>query len=167
MKLVNWLALFFVCTALPVHAANLKVGVVEIGKIIQQSPQREGIVQKLNTEFKDRIDQMKSKEKSIVELQQKLERDKMTMSMKESQEVSRKIEELTLDYRLKGKQLQEDKRRRENEESQKLMISIKQAINAVSKQGKYDLVFKQEALEFSSGKTVNLTDEVIKFLKKK
>ena len=58
------------------NAADVqKIGVVFPSKVMQESPQRERIIKKLESEFKGRYEKLQSLEKEIKNLQTKIKKD--------------------------------------------------------------------------------------------
>lgn len=140
--------------------AQQKIGVVDMMQIFQELPQREAIAQKLQDEFSDRFEEMRQMEQKIQELRQKQERDASIMSEQEKTKLSRDLEQLIAEAQLKGKALQEDTRRRQGEERNKLLGQVQEAINIVAKQENFDLVLQSNAVVFIKADN-DLSDEVV------
>ena len=98
------------------QAAEQKIGVIHMQSIFQQLPQREVIHQKLQKEFSERYDEIKKIQAKLVKLDEKNKRDGALMSSDQKTKLIRDAEALQSDYKLKGKALQEDVRRRHGEE---------------------------------------------------
>lgn len=140
--------------------AQQKIGVVDMMSIFQQLPQREQISQDLQEEFQDRFEEMRQLEQKVQELRQKQERDAAIMSNEEKTQVNRQLEQLVSEAQLKSKALQEDTRRRQQEERNELLGKVQQAINAVAQQEGYDLVLESNAVAFMKADN-DLSDEVV------
>lgn len=56
------------------------------------------------------------------------------------------MEALKSEYQLKGKALDEDLRRRQGEEQNKLLVKVQKAINTIAEKEKYDLVLQRGAV---------------------
>ena len=54
------------------------------------------------------------------------------------------MESLKSEYQLKGKALDEDLRRRQGEEQNKLLVKVQKAINTIAEKDQYDLVLQRE-----------------------
>ncbi len=140
--------------------AQQKIGVVDMMSIFQQLPQREQISQDLQAEFQDRFEEMRQLETKIQELRQKQERDASIMSSDEKTQLNRELEQLISEAQLKSKALQEDTRRRQQEERNELLGKVQQAINAVAAEQGYDLVLESSAVAFMKADN-DLSDEVV------
>jgi len=140
--------------------AQQKIGVVDMMSIFQQLPQREQISQDLQAEFEDRFEEMRQLEQKVQELRQKQERDAAIMSNQEKTQLNRELEQLISEAQLKQKALQEDTRRRQQEERNELLGQVQQAINAVAQDEGYDLVLESKAVAFMKADN-DLSDEVV------
>ena len=140
--------------------AQQKIGVVDMMSIFQQLPQREQISQNLQEEFQDRFEEMRQLEQQVQELRQKQERDQAIMSAQEKTQLNRQLEQLISEAQLKSKALQEDTRRRQQEERNELLGEVQQAINVVADQEGFDLVLESNAVAFMKADN-DLSDEVV------
>lgn len=140
--------------------AQQKIGVVDMMSIFQQLPQREQISTELQKEFEDRFEEMRQLEQRIQEMRQKQERDASIMSNEEKTKLKRDLEQAVSEAQLKSKALQEDTRRRQQEERNELLGKVQQAINVIAKEEGYDLVLQSNAVAFMDANN-DLSDEVV------
>lgn len=126
-----------------------KIAVVFPGEIFQKLPQKDQLIEKLKKEFQPRINEMKSIESKIKTKQEKEKRDGELMSDADRTKLSREIQGLVADYQLKLKAFEEDNRRRQGEEQNKMREKVMKAIDAVAKREGYDLVLNGEAAVFA------------------
>lgn len=143
-----------------------KIGVVFPTKIMQQSPQRERIIKKLENEFKERFEALQDLGKEISALETTLKRDGEMMAESDATTMQRKIEVMVSEYKLKRKAFEEDNRRRQGEEQQKALIMVRDVINDVAKKGNYDIILNGEQIIFSKP-DLDISDIVIKEISKK
>lgn len=150
-----------------VHAADApKIGVVFPSKIMQESPQRARIIKKLEGEFKGRYEELQGLEKSIKGLETKIKKDGELLSKSELTGLQRQIEGKVAEYKLKRKAFEEDNRRRQGEENQKVLSVVSKVINDVAQEGGYDLILNGEQIVFSKP-TLDISDKVIQEISKK
>ena len=142
------------------YAAEMKIGVVDVRAVIASTPQREAIKVTLQNEFKERGDSLKSLEEEIVKLTEQRQNDAMTMSNLQMTELVRNIEAKGADFQLKQKALQEDFKRRNEEEQRKLLILTKKAIDQVASTENLDLVLQAESAAFVS-QILDISNKVI------
>lgn len=142
------------------YAAELKIGVVDVRAVIAKTPQRESIAVTLQNEFKDRTAEMKTLEDEIKGMQEKGQTDALTMSNQQKTDLVRSIESKVADFKLKEKALQEDSKRRYEEEQRKLLILTKKAIDQVASSEQLDLVLQAESVAFVDQK-FDISNKVI------
>lgn len=142
------------------HAAQ-KIGVVFPSKVMQESPQREAIIKKLESEFKGRYDELQKLEKDIKKIESTLQRDAELMNSSDVTKLQRQAEVKVSEYKLKRKAFEEDNRRRQNEEQQKALELVKDVIDTVAAKGKYDLILNAEQVVFAKD-GIDISDQVIK-----
>ncbi|MDD8057540.1 MULTISPECIES: OmpH family outer membrane protein [Shewanella] len=138
--------LAFLATPMLAHAE--KIAVVDMGEVFEQLPQREQISKSLKAEFGDRVAEVQKMQEEMRTLVEKQQRDGALMSETQKTELVRKMESLKSDFQLKGKALDEDMRRRQGEEQNKLLVQVQKAINTIAGKEDYDLVLQRGAVIF-------------------
>lgn len=160
------LSLVILSSSMYAHAAEAtqKVGYVATGQAMAQLAKRYNVPEKLRKEFKDRIDELRGLEGRMKTKVEKMKRDGELMSASDRTKIQRELASLDSDYKLKAKALQEDQRRRGQEEEQKLIMKIRQAIQEVAKKEGYDLVVDAQAILYANPKD-DLSAKVISAVK--
>ncbi|WP_348981412.1 OmpH family outer membrane protein [Thalassotalea sp. Y01] len=130
-------------------AADQKIGTVNVQQVISQLPQMADIQQTITAEFKDQVDALKKLEGDIKYKMEKRQRDEAIMSKKEIEALEGEIIELRQNYAAQAQPLQQNLKRREQEEQQKIFQLVKKAVDAVASKEGYDLVIQQSAVAFS------------------
>ncbi|QSX39006.1 OmpH family outer membrane protein [Shewanella sedimentimangrovi] len=146
--MVNRALMALMLVGAPLAAQAEKIAVVDMGSIFEQLPQREQISQSLKTEFGDRMAEAQKLQDELRGLLEKQQRDAALMNDTQKTELVRKMESLKADLQLKGKALDEDLRRRQGEEQNKLLVKVQKAINTIAEAEKYDLVLQRGAVVF-------------------
>jgi outer membrane protein len=122
-------------------------------------------MQSLEAEFKDEKAVLAQLEKDIKYYQEKKKRDGSLMSAKEKEDLDKQIGTLYQDYQTKGKVFQQSTGARQNEETNKIIALVRQAIDNIAAKGKYDLVLEQKAVVFSKPES-SITAEVVEQVSK-
>ena len=142
-------------------AEELRIGVVDVTKLLEESPQAEELRKRLDSEFQRRSKDLLAKQKQLKNLSDKLSRDGAVMSDAE-------VKQLELDVRTRRRQLKsasdefrEDLNLRRNEESQKLRRQLTEVIHQLGKDENIDLILDNAV--YASAR-VNLTDKVLQRL---
>ena len=149
-------------SAVAVSAAELKVGYVQVDKILQEAPQTSESGKKLEREFSPRTQELERMQKQIRDQEASLDKDGLTMSETERRNKERDVANNKLEFQRK---LREDINLRKNEELSVLQDRINKAVTSVAEAEGYDLVV-YSGVAFAS-KKVDITDKVLKSLGKK
>ncbi len=147
------------------QAAELKVGYVQVDKILQEAPQTAESGKKLEKEFGPRTQELDRMQKQIKDIESSLDKDSLTMSETERRNKERDISNLKIEFQRKQRELREDVNLRKNEELGSLQDRINKAVTSVSEAEGYDLVI-YGGVAYAS-KKVDITDKVLKSLGKK
>lgn len=145
--------------------AAQKIAVVNFQEVMAKIPQTAAVMQQLEAEFKDEKAVLAQLEKDIKYFQEKKKRDGSLMSAKEKEDLDKQIATKYQEYQAKGKAFQQITGQRQNEETNKILALVKQAIDNVAKKEKYDLVLEQKAVVFSKPET-SITEKVVEQVSK-
>ena len=155
----------FLTLTLNVNAADLKVGYVQVDKILQEAPQTAESGKKLEKEFSPRTQELERMQKQIKDMETALDKDSLTMSEVDRRNKERDISNQKIEFQRKQRELREDVNLRKNEELGSLQDRINKAVTSVSEAEGYDLVI-YGGVAYAS-KKVDITDKVLKSLGKK
>lgn len=147
----------------PAIAADLKIGYVNFGQLIQQAPQSQEATQSLRDEFGPQQRELQSKQQELQELQEEVQKNQQAMSSDELQEKRRRIRDLTRDLRRGQEQLQEDFNIRRNEELQQVQSDMAQHVRDFGRENGYDMVVVEGVLYASDA--VDITEDVVEHMK--
>jgi len=145
--------------------AEQKIAVVNVQEVMSKIPQTATIMQALEAEFKDDKAVLAQLEKDIKYFQEKKTRDGALMSKKEIANLDKQIGEKYREYQTKGKAFQQKTGARQNEETNKILALVRQAIDNIAAKDKYDLILEQKAVVFSKPES-NISDQVVKQVSK-
>jgi outer membrane protein len=161
-------ALFFaslIALTTSLSAAELKVGYVQVDKILQEAPQTAESGKKLEREFSPRSLELDKTQKQIRDIEASLDKEGVTISETERRNKERDVSNLKIEFQRKQRELREDINLRKNEELSSLQDRINKAVQTVSETEGYDLVV-YGGVAFAS-KKIDITDKVLKLLGKK
>jgi len=148
-----------------VSAAELKIGYVQVDKILQEAPQTAETGKKLEREFSPRTAELERLQKQIRDIEAQLDRESLTISETDRKNKERDASNLKIDFQRKQRELREDINLRKNEELGTLQDRINKAVTSVAEADGYDLVV-YGGVAFAS-KKIDITDKVLKALGKK
>lgn len=169
MKKVNIfglvLTVILATTGLSLQAAELKIGVVNAALVLDQSPQKEKALARLEKEFSSRSRSLESKMKALRAKQEKLVKDGAILGAEERSKRERNILSEQRELKRLQDEYSEDLSIRRNEELRKLEQEVAETIVSLAKKESYDLVLYQGVIHASD--KVNITQKVLKILKSK
>lgn len=148
-----------------VMAADQKIGVVNFQEVMGKLPQTAALMQSLEAEFKDEKAIITQLEKDIKYYQEKLKRDGSLMSEKEKEELNTKMKTLFQEYQVKGKALQDKATQRQNQETNKIIALVRQAVDSIAAKEGYDLVLSQQAVVYAKPEA-SISDLVVEQVSK-
>ena len=161
MKDIRFLFLLLgLCCAFPAVADELKIGFVNIQRIVRDAPAAIKAARKLDQEFGRRDAELRKLAQDIQARQDAL-RTASSLSQSARAAKERELVELQRDYQRKGEQFQEDLNVRQNEENAALIERANNAIRQIATSENYDVIL-QDAV--AVGDRIDITDKVIKAL---
>ncbi|MDP1765774.1 MAG: OmpH family outer membrane protein [Methylotenera sp.] len=155
----------FLTIAMSAHSAELKVGYVQVDKILQEAPQTAESGKKLEREFSPRSQELDRMAKQIKDLETALDKDGLTITEADRRSKERDVQNIKTEFQRKQRELREDINLRKNEELGSLQDRINKAVQSVAKAENYDLVM-YSGVAYAADK-IDITDKVLKLLGKK
>ena len=147
-----------------VFAADLKIGYVNAVKVIEEAPQGEAALKKLEAEFSPRDKKIIEMQNKIKQLEQELE--KSALVLKEADRRAKEHETVVLkrDVRRLSQEFREDYNLRRNEELAALQKIVQKTIAEIAKLENYDLILESAVY---AGPKADITEKILKKLGKK
>jgi len=149
----------------PAGAAELKIGYVNAVKVIEEAPQGEAALKKLETEFSPRDKKIVEMQNKIKQLEQELEKNALVLKDADRRAREHEIVTLKRDVRRQSQEFREDYNLRRNEELAALQKVVYKAIVEIAKQERFDLILHEGVIY--AGTKVDITGKVLKKLGKK
>jgi outer membrane protein len=156
--------LIFTFSSLVYAEGELKIGAVQVLKVLEQSPQYQAAGKALDKEFEPRSKTLIAEQKKIKDLEDRLGKDRAIMSEAEISKLERDIVNKRRDYKRSQDEFREDINFRRNEELAKIQKVIFEAIQKVAKDNNYDVVLSEGVIYASS--KADMTQLVIDSLNK-
>lgn len=165
IKIIGLLIALFIVGTHPLYAAGIKVGVVNASLVLDQSPQKNQALARLEREFSSRSRALEERQTSIMDAQQRLNRDRAILSSDEIQAQERKLIADQRELNRLQDEFAEDLSIRRNEELRKLEEEVAQAIIDLAVRDSYDLVLYQGVI--FANESIDMTDKVLEELQRK
>lgn len=144
-------------------ASDIKIGVVNTEKILRESLLAIQAQKKIEQEFVPRDEDIKKMAVQAKTLQDKLEKDGVSMEETERRSLERNLANLSREYQRAQKQMREDLSVRQNEEYSVILERTNQAISKIAEIEKYDLILQLQDSVYRSHR-IDITDQVIRTL---
>jgi len=139
----------------------MRIGVVNVPRLLEQAPQAQAAMGALQQEFAPRQRDIVAMQRSLQEKQQTYERDGPVMGEVERLNLEREIRDDQRNLEREQNDYLEDLNIRRNEELSKLQRSLLQQVQAYARDVGYDLVVA-DVLYYSSA--IDITDDVLQGL---
>jgi outer membrane protein len=147
------------------EAAELKIGYVNAVKVIEEAPQGESALKKLEAEFSPRDKKIVEMQNRIKQLEQDLEKNALVLKEPDRRAKEHEVLSLKRDVRRLSQEFREDYNLRRNEELAALQKVVYKAIVEIAKQERFDLILHEGVIY--AGTKVDVTEKVLKKLGKK
>lgn len=141
---------------------GLRIGFVNIPKILDNAPQAKGADSRLKQEFTSRESKVAKAKEELRRLEEKLRKEEDTLSQAEANKLAQDIRTKRRDLERELDTFREDFSIRRSDEINKLQKDILNAINTLAKEEGYDLVVGEGVVYANS--RVDITDKVLAHL---
>jgi outer membrane protein len=155
--------LLLAATALPLGAAQAetKIGVVNVGRLLQESPQAQAASQALEGEFAGRRRDLENQQKDLKAREDKLQKDGAVMAANERANAEKALRDGQRELARKQNEFLEDLNVRRNEALGQLQRTVLQEVQTYAKGAGLDIVVA-DALYASP--SVDITNQVLSAL---
>ena len=160
MKLKILILMMLTALTLPA-LADVKIGVINMERIMRDSEAAKKASSKLEKEFKKRSQELDKSRQQAQAMQEDMEKNGVTLSESARAAKSKELADMSRELQRKQREYNEDLNARRNEELQFIVERTNTVIRAMAEKENFDLIM-QEAVY--AGKNVDITDRVIKAL---
>jgi len=158
-----YLFLFVLLGASALHAAPA-VGFVDVVKVTRDAPQMKEVEKALEEEFVLREQKIIEMRDQIAALQEKLDKEKRSMSTDERRRLERDIKSRELRYNYNKDEFLQDKQLRTNEERNRVFRVIDEVIAQVGKSKSLEIILSAKAGVLWRSERIDITDDVMQQL---
>jgi outer membrane protein len=148
--------------AIPAAAAEIKVGVVDIAKLFEESPQAKVVQDGLRAEFGPRLQQLVAQEQALKTRNDKYQKDLATMAADQRTKAEKDLRDSARELERKKAELQDDSNAKRQEEMNKLQRLLFGEVRDYAKAQNYDIVIAEGVLYATP--TVDITAAVLQLL---
>jgi outer membrane protein len=161
MSTSSWAALIAIAGTFAVMPAwaELKIGVVDYGKLMEESPQAKTVVDAIRTEFAPRQRDLQSQQQTLKTKEDKLQKDAATMTEDQRTRAEKELRDGARDFARKQQEVQDDFNARRNEEMSRLQRTLIEEVRVYAKAQNFDLVIADGVIY--STPTLDITPAIL------
>lgn len=161
LSVSGWVLAAALASLAPLGAAQaqMKIGVVNVPRLLQEAPQAKAAMRALQDEFAPRQREILASQKDLKEKEERLQRDGAVMAENERRNAEKELRDGQRDLARKQNEYVEDLNLRRNEELGKLQASLLQEVQAFARAGNYDLVVGDGVLYVNE--SIDITAQVL------
>lgn len=166
--LIFFISLGLVLAFTTLAKAEIKIGVVDLFKILNESEEGKKAVGELQSMVDSRQKALEEKQKKIQALKEEYDKKKAVLSEDARKAKEEEIERLGRDLQRSAADYQVELQKKQNEITQSMLKEIRQIINDYAKKEGYNLIIeKAEQLILYSTLEVDITDKIITLFNQK
>ncbi|TLY80155.1 MAG: OmpH family outer membrane protein [Gammaproteobacteria bacterium] len=124
----------------PAWAVELKIGVVDYGRLVEESPQAKVALEAIRTEFTPRQRELQNQQQTIKTKEDKLQKDGATMSEDQRARAEKELRDSYRELARKQSEVQDDFNARRNEEMSRLQRTLIEEVRTYAKAQNFDLI---------------------------
>jgi outer membrane protein len=166
MRLRGWVTIIAgmaaLFAAISPAQAELKIGVVQYSKLMQESPQAKVAQDALRNEFAGKQKEIQGQQAALKSKEDSLQRDSATMSGDQRAQAEKDLREGNRLLSMKVNEYQDDFNARQNEELSKLQKVLVDEVQAFAQAQKFDLVLADGVI-FASP-SLDITPQILSAL---
>src|SRR5215468_5395225 len=139
--------------------AELKIGVVDYGRLVEESPQAKAALDSIRNEFTPRQRDLQTQQASLKAKEDKLQKDGATMSPDQRSTAERDLRDGYREFQRKQSEVQDDFNARRNEEMSRLQKTLIEQVRTYAKAQNFDLVIADGVIYTTP--TIDITPAIL------
>jgi outer membrane protein len=143
----------------PAWAADMKIAVVDYGKLMEESPQAKAVSDALRNEFTPRQRDLQAQQAAVKSKEDRLQKDAATMTQEQRNHADKELRDGARDFARKQSELQDDFNARKTEEMSRLQRILIEEVRTYAKAQGFDLVIADGVIY--STPTLDITPAIL------
>jgi outer membrane protein len=139
--------------------AELKIGVVDYGRLVEESPQAKSALEAIRTEFTPRQRDLQNQQASLKSKEDRLQKDGATMSPDQRANSEKDLRDSYRELQRKQQEVQDDFNARRNEEMSRLQKTLIEQVRIYAKAQSFDLVIADGVIYTTP--TIDITPAIL------
>jgi outer membrane protein len=139
--------------------AELKIGVVDYGRLVEESPQAKAALDTIRTEFTPKQRDLQNQQASLKAKEDRLQKDQATMSQDQRANAEKDLRDSYRDLQRRQSEVQDDFNARRNEEMSRLQKMLIEQVRIYAKAQNFDLVIADGVIYTTP--TIDITPAIL------
>jgi outer membrane protein len=139
--------------------AELKIGVVDYGRLVEESPQAKSALDSIRNEFTPRQRDLQNQQATLKAKEDKLQKDGATMSQDQRTNAEKDLRDSYRELQRKQSEVQDDFNARRNEEMSRLQKTLIEQVRIYAKAQSFDLVIADGVIYTTP--TIDITPAIL------
>jgi outer membrane protein len=139
--------------------AELKIGVVDYGRLVEESPQAKSALESIRTEFTPRQRDLQNQQASLKSKEDRLQKDGATMTQDQRTNAEKDLRDSYRELQRKQSEVQDDFNARRNEEMSRLQKTLIEQVRTYAKAQNFDLVIADGVIYTTP--TIDITPAIL------
>ena len=143
--------------------AELKIGVVDYGRLAEESPQAKSAMDEIRAEFTPRQRDLQNQQQTLKAKEDKLQKDGATMTEDQRARAEKDLRDSYRDLQRKQSEAQDDFNARRNEEMSRLQRTLIEVVRNYGKAQNFDLIVADGVIYATPA--IDITPQILAALK--
>jgi outer membrane protein len=139
--------------------AELKIGVVDYGRLVEESPQAKAALDVIRKEFSPRQRELQTQQTTLKTKEEKLQKDGATMSQEQRANAEKELRDSYRDLQRKNSEIQDDFNARRNEEFSRVQKALIEQVRTYAKAQNFDIVIADGVIYATP--TIDITPQIL------
>ena len=157
-RFIGVLALASAWVSVPAWA-ELKIGVVDYGRLVEESPQAKAVADSIRNEFTPRQRDLQTQQASLKAKEDKLQKDGATMTQDQRANAEKDLRDSYRELQRKQSEVQDDFNARRNEEMSRLQKVLIEQVRTYAKAQNFDLIIADGVIYTTP--TIDITPAIL------
>lgn len=139
--------------------AELKIGVVDYGRLVEESPQAKAALELIRNEFTPRLRDLQNQQATLKAKEDKLQKDGATMTQDQRSNAEKDLRDSYRELQRKQSEVQDDFNARRNKEMSRLQKTLIEQVRTYAKAQNFDLVIADGVIYTTP--TIDITPAIL------
>lgn len=165
-KIFGFLLAVMLLAAVPAVAANGKVGVIDLQKVLRTSVAGQAAQKTIANKAQAFQKTMQGRQNDLKKLNDDFEKQKMVLSKEAIADKERDLQQKVKDFQRFGKDAQEELQQQDRQATSRILDEVAKVVKDFGARGGYDVIVEKSTTLYTAD-SVDLTDQVVKAYDKK